>query len=200
MTKLQVKSGDWEALGDRPANVVAREQDGGDFWELYGTLNGGRLTAMTRKQGLPPPESTHFSNEWVGGDGRTEEGPVFSEFHIAHPFGEGSFETTVRLYPGIRRIDIRTEILNNDKFVRYRVLFPTSIKSGQRFDEIPFGAIERPLAQEFPGAELVGLQRRDQGCGAAQSRSSRKQRRGWDADALPDALGENIRVPFLRWL
>ena len=150
MTKLQVKSGDWEALGGRPANVVAREQDGGDFWELYGTLNGGRLTAMTRKQGLPPPESTHFSNEWVGGDGRTEEGPVFSEFHIEHPFGEGSFETTVRLYPGIRRIDIRTEILNNEKFVRYRVLFPTSIKSGQRMDEIPFGAIERPLMQEFP--------------------------------------------------
>ena len=150
MTKLQVKSGDWEALGGRPANVVAREQDGGDFWELYGTLNGGRLTAMTRKQGLPAPESTHFSNEWVGGDGRTEEGPVFSEFHIGHPFGEGSFQTTVRLYPGIRRIDIRTEILNNEKFVRYRVLFPTSIKSGQRVDEIPFGAIERPLAQEFP--------------------------------------------------
>jgi alpha-mannosidase len=150
MTKLQVKSGDWEALGGRPANVVAREQDGGDFWELYGTLNGGRLTAMTRKQGLPAPESTHFSNEWVGGDGGTEEGPVFSEFHIGHPFGEGSFQTTVRLYPGIRRIDIRTEILNNEKFVRYRVLFPTSIKSGQRVDEIPFGAIERPLAQEFP--------------------------------------------------
>lgn len=150
MTKLQVKSGDWEALGGRSANVVAREQDGGDFWELYGTLNGGRLATMTRKQGLPPPESTHFSNEWVGGDGRTEAGPVFSEFHISHPFGDGSFQTIVRLYPGIRRIDVRTEILNNEKFVRYRVLFPTSIKSGQRFDEIPFGAIERPLAQEFP--------------------------------------------------
>jgi alpha-mannosidase len=150
MTKLLVKSGNWDALGDRPANVVAREQDGGDFWELYGTLNGGRLTAMTRKQGLPPPERTHFSNEWVGGDGRTEAGPVYSEFHISHPFGEGSFQTTVRLYPGIRRVDIRTDILNNEKFVRYRVLFPTSIKSGQRFDEIPFGAIERSLAQEFP--------------------------------------------------
>jgi alpha-mannosidase len=150
MTNLQVKSGDWEALGGRPANVVAREQDGGDFWELYGTLNGGRLAAMTRKQGLPTPESTHFSNEWVGGNGRTEAGPVFSEFQISHPFGDGSFQTTVRLYPGIRRIDVRTEILNNEKFVRYRVLFPTSLKSGQRFDEIPFGAIERPLAQEFP--------------------------------------------------
>jgi alpha-mannosidase len=30
------------------------------------------------------------------------------------------------------------------------VLFPTSIKNGKRVDEIPFGAIERPLAEEFP--------------------------------------------------
>jgi alpha-mannosidase len=143
-------SGDWEALGGRPANVVAREQDGGDFWELYGTLNGARLTAMTRKQGLPPPRISHFSNEYVGGSGVTREGTVFSEFNIAHPFGEGSFATRVRLYPGVRRIDIQTRILNNDKFVRYRVLFPTSIKSGRRLDEIPFGSIERPAEQEFP--------------------------------------------------
>ena len=152
MTSLSVKSssGDWEALGGRPANVVAREQDGGDFWELYGTLNGARLTAMTRKQGLPPPRTSHFSNEYVGGSGVAREGTVFSEFNIAHPFGEGSFATRVRLYPGVRRIDIQTRILNNDKFVRYRVLFPTSIKSGRRLDEIPFGSIERPAEQEFP--------------------------------------------------
>ena len=156
MTKLVVKSGgNWDALDSRPANVIAREQDGGDFWELYGTLNGGRFTAMTRKQGLPAPENTHLSNEWVGGDGTIEAGPVFSEFHLSHPFGDGSFGTTVRLYPGIRRIDFRTEILNNDKFVRYRVLFPTSIKSGQRFDEIPFGAIERPLEQEYPAQNWI---------------------------------------------
>jgi len=154
MTKLLMKSsdasGEWEALGGKPANVVAREQDGGDFWELYGNLNGGRLTAMTRKSGLPPPARSHFSDEWVGGDGATHGGPVFSEFRISHPFGDGSFATTVRLYPGVRRIDIKTRILNEDKFVRYRVLFPTSIKSGRRFDEIPFGAIERPVEQEFP--------------------------------------------------
>jgi hypothetical protein len=65
---LQVKSGDWNALGDGPANVVAREQDGGDLWELYGTLNGARLTPMTRKHGLPAPARTHLSNEWIGGD------------------------------------------------------------------------------------------------------------------------------------
>ena len=150
MTGLLVKSGSWEALGSRSTNVVAREQDGGDFWELYGTLNGGRLTAMTRKQGLPPPGTSHFSSEYVGGNGVTSQGAVVSEFSISHPFGEGSFATRVRLYPGIRRIDIQTRILNNDKFVRYRVLFPTSIKGGRRLDEIPFGAVERPAEQEFP--------------------------------------------------
>jgi alpha-mannosidase len=152
MTGLLMKSasGDWEALDGHSANVVAREQDGGDFWELYGTLNGARLTAMTRKHGLPPPRTSHFSSEYVGGNGVILQGPAFSEFHVSHPFGEGSFATTVRLYPGVRRVDIKTRILNNDKFVRYRVLFPTSIKSGRRFDEIPFGAIERPAEQEFP--------------------------------------------------
>jgi alpha-mannosidase len=155
ITGLLLKADNWQALGRQPANVVAREQDGGDFWELYGTLNGGRLTAMNRQQGLPPPERSHFSNEYVGGSGQTLAGPVFSEFHIAHPFGDGSFATTVRLYPGIRRIDIRTELLNNDKFVRYRALFPSSIAHGQRFDEIPFGAIERPVAQEFPAQNWI---------------------------------------------
>jgi alpha-mannosidase len=151
MTSLRVKSdsGGWEALAG-PANVVAREQDGGDFWELYGILNGARLTAMNRKQGLPPPRTSHFSSEYVGGDGMVRQGPVLSEFSISHPFGEGSFATSVRLYPGIRRVDIKTRLINNDKFVRYRVLFPTCIKTGHRIDEIPFGAIERPTEQEFP--------------------------------------------------
>jgi alpha-mannosidase len=134
---------------------VAREPDGGDFWELYGTLNGGRLTAMARKQGLPPAAGARFSNEQVGGSGSTSSGPVFSQFNLSHPFGDGSFATTVRLYPGMRRIDIRTRLTNNDKSVRYRVLFPTSLASGRRFDEIPFGAIERPLEQEFPAQYWV---------------------------------------------
>ncbi len=157
MTKLVMKSGsgDWEALGSRPANVVAEEQDGGDFWELYGTLNGARFTAMTRKQGLPIPDRSHLSDEWVGGDGRTTTGLVFSEFHVSHPFGSGSFSTTVRLYTGIRRIDIKTQLVNNDKLVRYRALFPTSINSGQRFDEIPFGSIRRPTDQEFPAQNWI---------------------------------------------
>ena len=157
MTGLLVKSkgGNWNALGGQPGNVVAREQDGGDSWELYGTLNGGRFTQMTRKHGLPIPGRSHLSDEWVGGSGATETGPVFSEFHISHPFGSGSFATTVRLYPGIRRIDITTQILNNDKYVRYRVMFPTSIKEGERFDAIPFGSIQRPPDRELPAQDWI---------------------------------------------
>lgn len=152
MTDLELKSsdGNWEVLGGHPGNIVACEQDGGDFWELYGNLNGGRLTAMTRADALPPADRSHFSNEWVGGSGETNVGPVFSEFKVEHPFGDNKFSTRVRVYNNIERIDFQTSITNNDKNVRYRLLFPTSIHNGRRFDEIPFGAIERPEKHELP--------------------------------------------------
>ncbi len=150
MKELYDKTEHWDVLGGRPGNIVAQEHDGGDSWELYGTLNGARLTQMTRKQGLPDAAKAHFSNEQVGGSGKTTSGPVYSQFSITHPFGNGSFATTVRLYPGVRRIDIHTTLVNNDKFVRYRLLMPTTLESGKRFDEIPFGAIERPIGQEMP--------------------------------------------------
>jgi alpha-mannosidase len=149
MTSLVVKENDWEVLA-RPGNVVAREHDGGDFWELYGTLNGGRLTAM-KKEILPPrPAYTEWSSDFVGGNGTAAEGPVFSEFTIGHPLGKNHFGTRVRLYNGLRRIDISTELLNQEEFVRYRVVFPTSIASGKINEEIPFGAIERAERQELP--------------------------------------------------
>jgi alpha-mannosidase len=56
----------------------------------------------------------------------------------------------VRLYNGLRRIEINTRLVNDETFVRYRVLFPTSIHDGQDVQEIPFGAIRRPEGIEFP--------------------------------------------------
>ena len=157
MTALELKSpsGNWQALGDRPANVVACEQDGGDSWELYGSLNGARFTAETRTSGLPEHDRSHFSNEWVGGGGELSSGPVFSEFHVYHTLGANNYSTRVRLYTGVQRIDLETTIVNNDKFVRYRLLFPTSIQNGHRFDEIPFGALERPERHELPAQNWI---------------------------------------------
>jgi len=110
---------------------------------------------MTRQHCRPAPGRAHLSNEWIGGDGAIVTGAVFSEFRISHPLGDGRFATRVRLYPGIRRVDFKTEILNNDKGVRYRVLFPTSVANGPRFDEIPFGAIQRPNSMEFPAQNWI---------------------------------------------
>lgn len=149
MTSLVLKDSNWEALAN-PGNVVAREYDGGDFWELYGTLNGARFTAMRKEILAPRPAYTQWSSDSVGGSGTTNSGAVFSEFHIKHPFGKNQFATRVRIYNGLRRIDISTELVNQEEFVRYRAVFPTTIQSGTVMEEIPFGAIERPQRQEFP--------------------------------------------------
>src|SRR5262249_7538571 len=80
---------------------------------------------------------------------------VFSEFHVEHPFDTGTFGTVVRLYAGKRRVDIRTTLVNNEKFVRYQALFPTTIAGGKNVHAIPFGAIKRPAGIEFPAQEWV---------------------------------------------
>jgi alpha-mannosidase len=148
------KATNWESLS-RPANVVAREYDGGDFWELYGNLHGGRNIAMIKTHLPPRAGQASFSSEQVGGSGRTREGSVFAEYSVSHPFGSGQFTTAVRLYREIPRVEIRTELLNNEKFVRYRALFPSSIRNGKNIQEIPFGAIERPLGVEFPAQNWI---------------------------------------------
>lgn len=155
MTGLTVKSGDWRVF-DGPANVVARQHDAGDFWELYRPLDGGSRIAMKNPQPTPKAGEARFSNQETGDRGSVAAGPVFSEFKVSHPFDEtGKFATAVRMYAGLRRIEIHTQILNNAKFVRYQVLFPTSIKDGVSVHEIPFGAIERPAAIEFPAQNWV---------------------------------------------
>jgi alpha-mannosidase len=154
MTSLVLKEGNWETLAS-PGNVVAREYDGGDFWELYGTLNGGRFTAMKKEILAPRPAYTQWSSDSVGGSGAASSGAVFSDFHIRHPFGKNQFATRVRIYHGLRRIDITTELVNEEEFVRYRTIFPTNVRNGTLMEEIPFGAIERPQRQEFPAQNWI---------------------------------------------
>ena len=155
MTGLTVKADDWQVL-DGPANVVSRQHDAGDFWELYRPLDGGSRIAMKNQQPVPKPGEAKFSNEQTAERGSVAAGPVFSEFQVSHPLGEeGTFATSVRMYAGLRRIEVRTELVNNTKFVRYQVLFPTSIKDGGSVHEIPFGAIGRPMGIEFPAQNWV---------------------------------------------
>jgi alpha-mannosidase len=155
ITRLLLKPEQWDVLGG-PANVVAREEDHGDLWELYHTLDGGSAIGMKTQSKVPEPGKALFSSQQAGSPAAVTRGPVVWQFKAAHGFGErGQFATTVRLYAGLRRIDIHTKILNNERFVRYRALFPTSLHSGRSVHEIPFGAIERPAGIESPAQNWI---------------------------------------------
>jgi alpha-mannosidase len=151
MTSLGLKSNSWEVL-DKAGNVVVHQYDGGDLWELYENLKGGSNINMTRKQPVPLENVDHFSTEYRGERGTVHRGPVYSEYRLAlHRFcADGAISVLIRTYTGLRRIEIRTQIENNEKFVRYQVMFPTTIRNGQITHEIPFGSIERPNGIEFP--------------------------------------------------
>ena len=149
LTGLRVKPQNWETLSG-PANVVAEEQDNGDFWELNHNLDGSQSDMMKVPVKAPERGRAKFSDEFHGEPGAIQHGAVFSEFRIKHQFGKNTFATSVRIYEGLPRIDFTTQILNEDQHVRYRVMFPTAVKDGRNFQEIPFGAIERPQDMEFP--------------------------------------------------
>jgi alpha-mannosidase len=156
ITHLLVKKDNWDALR-APGNVVVREEDRGDLWEPYHTLDGASRIAMKTRH--PAPQrggKVVYSAEQSGTRGAVSRGPVFSEFKMAHRLGKkGSFATTVRLYNGLRRIDVCTKIVNDETFVRYRVLFPTSIHDGRAVHEIPFGVSPQPDDIEFPAQNWI---------------------------------------------
>jgi alpha-mannosidase len=156
VTSLRVNDGDWEALSGR-ANVVARQEDKGDLWELYRGLDGGSKIAMTTRQEVPKPGQAKLSDQFRGEPGTLRVGPVFSEFQVAHPFDSGTFATTIRVYQGLPRIEFTTTLVNQEKYVRYQALFPTTIDQGRTTHEIPFGAIERPEGSEFPAQNWADL-------------------------------------------
>ena len=151
---LRVQPEDWEVFSG-PAGIVSRQQDRGDLWELYRGLDGGSKIAMTTRQEVPKAGQARFSNEFKGEPGTLSTGPVFSEFRVAHPFDSGKFEATIRVYADLPRIECRLRLVNNEKYVRYQALLPTTIKNGKSVHEIPFGAIERPSGIEFPAQNWV---------------------------------------------
>jgi alpha-mannosidase len=154
LTSLRLKANDWEVLAGH-GNVVSREEDRGDLWEPFRGLDGASRVAMTTRTELPQSRGAVLSDQAPGKPGTTVAGPVFSEVRVAHALGSGQFQTAVRLYQGLRRIEVVTRLVNQEKYVRYRALFPTTLRGGKNVHEIPFGAIERPDAIEFPAQNWV---------------------------------------------
>lgn len=147
MVGLRLLSGGRDLIAG-PANVIAQETDRGDLWEPYRPLDGGSRIAM--KERHPVAADAKLSSQNRRNRVRVRRGPVFTDVCVEGLLGEGTFASTVRVVTGVDRIDVHTTIRNNEKFVRYRVLFPTTVRDGRRRDEIPFGAVERPDGIEYP--------------------------------------------------
>ena len=153
ITSLRVKDGDWEVFR-APANVVTRQADKGDLWSLYRGLNGAQKLFITDKQAVPQPGQAKFSSEFSGAESpQISAGPVLADFELSHPLDDGAFATRVRLYAGSRRVDLRTWLINQQRYFRYQALFPTTIRGGTNWQSIPFGAIERPEGVEYPAQD-----------------------------------------------
>ncbi|MBX3255339.1 MAG: hypothetical protein KF862_14455 [Chitinophagaceae bacterium] len=165
ITELLAKENNWQVL-KAPGNVVVRQYDGGDFWEINHTIRYPTV-ALTNKQEYPHPDKDRFSNEgqYFGKEGHIHHGAVYSEYKINHGFGDDNkFSTSVRMYRnGIRRIDIKTQLFNAEKYVRYQALFPLNINDGKTTHEIPFGAITRPDAVEYPAQNWAHFGNDDKG-------------------------------------
>jgi alpha-mannosidase len=76
VTSLLEKASGRELLA-APANVISRETDQGDLWELYQGLDGGSAIAMQRKQPVPRASQAKLTSEFHGPRKRCARGRFF---------------------------------------------------------------------------------------------------------------------------
>ncbi|MFA7673913.1 MAG: glycoside hydrolase family 38 C-terminal domain-containing protein, partial [Clostridia bacterium] len=151
ITSLVLKKTGQEYIDpDMPyGNMLVRDEDNGDFWEIGAPLRAGSNRPAHR---LFPLDIHKINTELSidkGGTFSVTEGDVCMEFKFVQSAGCGDIATHVRLHSGLPLIEVETSLVNRDKNVRYRVAFPTAIKNGVTTHEIPFGSIERPEG-EYP--------------------------------------------------
>ena len=155
---------DWDVVdGSSPYGfaTIARQEDRGDPWEYYGPLRPGTTSRIPLTDDLPLRGGALFSDEY-GGQATVTGGPVAATIEITGPLGSGTLVRRFRLYAGLPRLEIETEIVNQEQFVRYRSLLPLSLPDPAITYEIPFGAIERPPG-EYPAQNWVDVSDGDRG-------------------------------------
>ena len=144
---LKLLGHDWEVVApdEHGFGTVCRQEDRGDPWEYYGPLRGDVMSTDNRLDPVPGRGERRaiFTDEY-GGQGHSTLGPVQAEFQMRAPFGDGQYVTRIRVYAGLPRVEIDTELVNRQPFVRYRNVFPVNLKDAHITHEIPFGAIQRP--------------------------------------------------------
>ncbi len=145
-------------------NMLVSDEDNGDFWEIGTPLRAGQNRPSTEIHPLDLNKTNTGNSAQKGGTFGMSEGNVCTEFTFTQKISSYDFITHVRLFTGLARVEIETNLTNRVKNVRYRVAFPTAVRSGKITQEIPFGALERPEG-EYPAINWADYSGEDRGLG-----------------------------------
>lgn len=145
-------------------NLLVRDEDNGDFWEIGKPLNAGQNRPSAQIHPLDLNKMNTENSAHKGGTFGFSEGNVCTEFNFSQNNAGYEYTTHVRLYAGLARVEIESSLTNRVKNVRYRVAFPTAINGGTITQEIPFGALERPEG-EYPAINWADYSGKDRGFG-----------------------------------
>jgi len=175
ITSLMSRKNGFEYVDqERPFfNDLVMQDDNGDLWLLYdGPMidNPGWGRAQDNiKDPMPlKPKFSQSGKRRIGFFVHSkdqpnkveiiEKGPIRTVVRVT---GELLFWTIkvkftqyIYLYRDLERIDFRVNISPSGKHYRLRVCFPTSIKKGEIYNEIPFGSVKRPEG-EFPAQNWI---------------------------------------------
>jgi len=130
-------------------NMLVSDEDNGDFWEIGTPLRAGQNRPSKNIHPLDLNKTNTENSTQKGGTFGVSEGNVCTEFSFSQTVSSYDFVTHVRLYTGLARVEIETNLTNRVKNVRYRAAFPTAVRGGKITQEIPFGSLERPEG-EYP--------------------------------------------------
>ncbi|TCJ16941.1 hypothetical protein E0L93_09615 [Rubrobacter taiwanensis] len=127
-------------------NRFVDEGDGGDEYTFspppeQTVLDSGDID--WRVKGGDDPHELVLSGEFELPSGLTADRRARSKMTVSC-----SITSRVRLRPGSRRVDIRTEFDNRALDHRLRVLFPTGLKVRESIAETAFGVVRRPTLPE----------------------------------------------------
>lgn len=145
-------------------NMLVSDEDNGDFWEIGTPLRGGANRPIGQIQPLDLKKTNTELSIDKGGTCNIREGNVCTEFTFSQKVDSYDYVTHVRLYAGLGRVEIQTNLINRVKNVRYRIAFPTAIHNGKITQEIPFGSLQRPEG-EYPAINWADYSEPGRGLG-----------------------------------
>ena len=95
-------------------------------------------------------EKQHWDLDHVDEVTLAEKGPLRAIIRIKNHFQSSTFVRDIILYPGVARVDVKTQVEWHEKHILLKVAFPLSVHNDKAAFEIPFGAVERPTTRNTP--------------------------------------------------